>query len=123
MRLRQPPCGNVAAESSDHIIRRGPIRQDRSDSMVKLSQFAVKGLDLLKADYDSSVVRRTLIFIVLIVPAFLANFLLYYFAARLLPADQFGLFYVANTVGNVIFSAALIFNVFFSRVLVHARQE
>jgi len=77
----------------------------------------------LKADYDSSVIRRTLLFMVLIVPAFLANFLVYYLGARLLPADQFGLFYVANTVGNVIFSAALIFNIFFSRLLVQVGHE
>ena len=91
--------------------------------MVKLSQFGIKGLSLLKADYDSSVVRRTLLFLVLIVPAFLANFLVYYLGARLLPADQFGLFYVANTVGNVIFSAALIFNIFFSRLLVQVGHD
>ena len=91
--------------------------------MNKLSRLAVKGFTLLTADYHSSVVRRTLLFLVLIVPAFLANFLVYYFGTRLLPADQFGVFYVANTVSNVIFSAALIFNVFFSRLLVRVRQD
>ncbi len=91
--------------------------------MNRLSQLGLKGLSVLTADYHSSVVRRTLLFLVLIVPAFLANFLVYYFGARLLPADQFGVFYVANTLSNVIFSAALIFNVFFSRLLVQVRHN
>ena len=91
--------------------------------MATLFQFGIKGLSLLKADYDSSVIRRTLLFLMLIVPAFLANFLVYYLGARLLPADQFGLFYVANTVGNVIFSAALIFNIFFARLLVQVGHD
>jgi O-antigen/teichoic acid export membrane protein len=71
-----------------------------------------------RGNYDHSVFRRTAILLCLIVPAFLANFAVVYFGAELMNPADFGIFYVANTTGNVLFSASLILNMFFSRHLV-----
>ena len=72
--------------------------------------------------YQQSIVRRTLILSSLVVPGFAANFFVYFFTAQLLPADQFGLFYVALTIGNVLFSGSNILNAFLTRHLVHVGE-
>lgn len=74
------------------------------------------------SDYQQSIVRRTAILCGLVVPGFAANFLVYFFSAQLLPADQFGLFYVALTIGNVLYSGANILNVFLTRHLVRVGE-
>jgi O-antigen/teichoic acid export membrane protein len=58
------------------------------------------------------------VLLIFIGPAFLANLLVYYFTARILSAENFGLFYVAVTIGNVAFSGSLVLNIFFTRYLV-----
>jgi O-antigen/teichoic acid export membrane protein len=68
--------------------------------------------------YRHSVVRRTAVLLAFLLPAFAANFLLQYGAAKLLSVDQFGVFYVANTIGNVLYSGSVILNTFFTRYLV-----
>lgn len=73
-------------------------------------------------DYQQSIVRRTAMLCALVMPAFGANFLVYYFSARLLAADDFGIFYVALTVGNVLYSGSNIVNVFLTRQLVYVGE-
>jgi O-antigen/teichoic acid export membrane protein len=70
------------------------------------------------AGYQESVIRRTLILCGLVLPGFAANFLVYFLTMQLLPADQFGLFYVALTIGNVLYSGSNILNAFLTRHLV-----
>ena len=41
----------------------------------------------------------------------------------MLPSDEFGFFYVALTIGNVLFSAGLIVNIFFTRYIVKVIQS
>jgi len=76
----------------------------------------------LIAGYKKSVIRRTVLQSAIIVPGFFANFLIYFFSGRLLNGNEFGFFYVALTIGNVLFSGALILNVFFTRYLVLVLQ-
>ena len=66
--------------------------------------------------------RRTIILSSLVIPGFAANFLVYFFSAQLLTADQFGLFYVALTIGNVLYSGSNILNAFLTRHLVRVAQ-
>jgi O-antigen/teichoic acid export membrane protein len=72
----------------------------------------------LTAGYHASVVRRLVVLATFVGPAFLANLLVYYFTARILSAENFGLFYVAVTTGYVAFSGSLVLNIFFTRYLV-----
>jgi O-antigen/teichoic acid export membrane protein len=78
---------------------------------------------IVSIGYHASIFRRTIILAVFILPAFAANFFVYFFGARLLSADQFGLFYVALTIGNVLYSGALILNIFFTRYFVRVIQS
>ena len=78
---------------------------------------------LIHSDYHNSVVRKTLVQAVIIIPGFVANYFIYFFAERLLSSDEFGIFYVALTLGNVLFSAGLILNIFFTRYLVQVIQS
>lgn len=73
---------------------------------------------LLTARYDASIVRRVVVLLIFIGPTFLINLFVYYFTARILSAEDFGLFYVAITLGNVAFSGSLVLNIFFTRFLV-----
>jgi O-antigen/teichoic acid export membrane protein len=43
--------------------------------------------------------------------------LVYFFAGRLLPSDEFGFFYVASTIGNILLSGANVLNAYFTRHL------
>jgi hypothetical protein len=67
--------------------------------------------------YGNSVVRRTILLLCLMGPAFAANLLLYYVAAELLSPEPFGLLYVAITISNVLYSGSFILNIFFTRHL------
>lgn len=73
---------------------------------------------LIKRPYHDSVIRRAVILLALVVPAFAANMLIHYGAAALLAPDQFGVFYVANAISNVLFSGSLVLNMVFTRYLV-----
>jgi O-antigen/teichoic acid export membrane protein len=73
---------------------------------------------LVKRPYHDSVFRRAAILLMLVVPAFAANMMVSYGAAALLAPDQFGIFYVANTISNVLFSGSLVLNMVFTRYLV-----
>jgi len=81
---------------------------------IRLKQF-------LSSGYENSVFRRTAVLIGFLVPASLANFAALYFMTSLLSPAEFGIFYVANTMGNVLFSGSLILNMFFARHLVTTR--
>jgi O-antigen/teichoic acid export membrane protein len=72
--------------------------------------------------YQQSIIRRTIILSGLVLPGFAANFFVYFFTAALLPADQFGLFYVALTIGNVLYSGSNILNAFLTRHLVRVGE-
>jgi O-antigen/teichoic acid export membrane protein len=78
---------------------------------------------LLTARYQASIVRRVAVLLLFIGPAFLANLLVYYFTARILTPTNFGLFYVAVTIGNVAFSGSLVLNIFFTRYLVQINAK
>jgi len=67
--------------------------------------------------YGNSVVRRTFLLLCLMGPAFAVNLLLYYVAAELLAPEPFGLFYVAVTISNVLYSGSFVLNLFFTRHL------
>lgn len=73
--------------------------------------------------YQQSVVRRAMLLAGLVVPAFGANFLVQYFAAVLLAPENFGVFYVANTLSNVLFSGSFILNIYFTRHLVFVAES
>lgn len=73
---------------------------------------------LLTAQYESSVVRRTIVLLALVVPAFAANFLVLYVCAAWLSPFQFGIFYAANAIGNILYSGSLVLNLYFTRYLV-----
>lgn len=61
--------------------------------------------------------------LIFIGPAFLLNLLVYYFTARILSAEDFGLFYVSVTFGNIAFSGSLVLNIFFTRFLVQIASQ
>jgi hypothetical protein len=73
---------------------------------------------LISRGYSNSVLRRSFLLLCLMGPAFAINFALYYAAAALLPAEGFGLFYIAVTTANVFYSGAFVLNIFFTRHLV-----
>lgn len=75
---------------------------------------------LVEQGYETSIVRRAMLLCFFILPAFGANLLVHYFGAALLSPESFGVFYVANTLGNVLFSPALIVNTLVTRQLVKA---
>ena len=73
---------------------------------------------LVSRGYGNSVVRRSFVLLCLMGPAFAINLVLYYIAATLLPAKSFGVFYIAVTAGNVLYSGSTVLNIFFTRYLV-----
>lgn len=76
----------------------------------------------LGSGYRQSIVRRTVILCGLILPGFVANFFIYFFTAQLLTQEQFGLYYLASTVGAILFSGSVVLNSFLTRHLVHVGQ-
>ena len=79
----------------------------------------ISGLrNLVSRGYDNSVLRRSIILLSLMGPAFAINFALYYAAAAFLPPEGFGLFYIAVTTANVLYSGSFVLNIFFTRHLV-----
>jgi O-antigen/teichoic acid export membrane protein len=73
---------------------------------------------MISRGYDNSVLRRSVLLLSLMGPAFAINFALYYAAAALLPAEGFGLFYIAVTTADVLYSGSFVLNIFFTRHLV-----
>jgi len=73
---------------------------------------------LIFRGYGNSVVRRSLLLLCLMGPAFAVNLMLYYVASLSLSAENFGHFYIAVTTVNVLYSASFVLNVFFTRYLV-----
>ena len=59
-----------------------------------------------------------MVLMVFVSPAFLANLLVYFITAKILSPENFGLFYVAITIGNIAYSGSLVLNIFFTRYLV-----
>jgi hypothetical protein len=55
--------------------------------------------------------------------AYVATFLVQYVAAAMLGADGFGLFYLATTLGNVLFSGSFVLNIYFTRYLSKIARE
>jgi O-antigen/teichoic acid export membrane protein len=77
---------------------------------------------MISRGYGDSVMRRSFLLLCLMGPAFAINFALYYAAAALLPAEGFGLFYIAVTTANVLYSGSFVLNIFFTRHLVSVVQ-
>lgn len=79
-------------------------------------------LKLIQHRYDSSVFRRTILLVAFIVPAFLANLFVHFFATRILTSQNFGVFYVAITLTNVLFSGSTLLHIVYTRYLIEVRQ-
>lgn len=79
---------------------------------------AARFASLIAAGQHASIVRRAVVLMVFVSPAFLANLLVYFLTARILSPENFGLFYVAITIGNIAYSGSLVLNIFFTRYLV-----
>lgn len=107
----------LAADMEASAAAPQPFWDQSSATFTGRNSLRARLKTLLTAGYDASVVRRVIILAVFIGPAFLANLLVYYFTARILPPENFGLFYVAVTIGNVAFSGSLVLNIFFTRYL------
>ena len=73
---------------------------------------------LLIAAYGALIFREVAVLMIFVAPAFLANLLVYYFTAQILSPENFGFFYVAVTIGNVLLSGSVVLNIFFTRYLV-----
>ena len=78
---------------------------------------------LIERPYDESVFRRAVILLALVIPAFAANMLVHYGAAAFLAPDQFGIFFVANAMSNVLFSGSFVLNMVFTRYLVSVELQ
>jgi O-antigen/teichoic acid export membrane protein len=89
--------------------------------MIKSTPFDLK--QAFSRDYENSVFRRSGVLLAFLIPASLANFAVVYFMTVVLSPEQFGLFFVANTLGNVFFSGSLILNMFFARHFVMVVRE
>jgi len=76
----------------------------------------------VSSGYANSVVRRSILLLCLMGPAFAINLVLYYVAASLLSPENFGLFYIAVTAANVLYSGSTVLNIFFTRYLVSVIQ-
>ena len=68
--------------------------------------------------YHASLVQRAIVLMAFVGPAFLANLLVYFFTARILSAEDFGIFYVSITIVNVLYSGSLLLSIFLTRYLV-----
>jgi O-antigen/teichoic acid export membrane protein len=64
-----------------------------------------------------------MLLLALVVPAFCANFLVLYVCADLLTPSQFGIFYAANAIGNILYSGSLVINLYFTRFLADIRTD
>lgn len=96
---------------------------DGAPDRAPLRTAATRLKRLATARYQTSVIRRTAVLSCLVLPAFGANFLVHYFAAALLSSENFGLFYVANTLSNVLFSGSVVLNTFFTKYLVSSLRQ
>ncbi|MAM69243.1 MAG: hypothetical protein CMM12_10850 [Rhodospirillaceae bacterium] len=67
------------------------------------------------SDWQGSVVRRSTLLLALVVPGFLGNFGLMLLAANLLPAPQFGVFYLATALISVLTAPTLMLAFYISR--------
>lgn len=82
-----------------------------------------KLVERLSHRYDNSVIRRTTILVAFILPAFLANLFVHYFATHILSSQNFGIFYVAITLTNVLFSGSTLLHITYTRHLIEVGQE
>lgn len=80
-------------------------------------------LGLLKHRYDNSIIRRTSLLVAFIIPAFLANLLVHYFATQMLSPQNFGVFYVAITLTNVLFSGSTLLHITYIRHLIQVDHD
>ena len=67
-----------------------------------------------------SIVRRSCIVAMFLLPAFTANFMLIYLAGKWMNISNFGILYVCISVGNIIFAPAAILNVAACKTLISA---
>ena len=65
--------------------------------------------------YEKSVIRKSSIFLLLVIPGFILNYLLFFAAGKLLPANGFGVFYASITLVNIAYAPAFVLSMFFSR--------
>ena len=69
--------------------------------------------------YEKSVIRKSSIFLLLVMPGFILNYLLFFAAGKLLPANGFGVFYASITLVNITYAPAFVLSMFFSRHISH----
>lgn len=77
----------------------------------------------MKFEISKSIVRRSILFCFFLVPAYAANFLLQIFCLRFMVSEEFGVFYVANTLSNVLFAGSAVTNLLFTKKLVQQELE
>ena len=65
--------------------------------------------------YEKSVIRKSSIFLLLVIPGFILNYLLFFAAGKLLPANGFGVFYASITLVTIAYAPAFVLSMFFSR--------
>ena len=96
------------------MASRGAVAPASADLMT----IAARLWSLFRRHYHASTVQHAVVLMAFVGPAFLANLLVYYFTARILSAEDFGTFYVAITIGNVLYSGSLLLSIFLTRYLV-----
>lgn len=67
---------------------------------------------------EHSVIRRSFVILSMTAPAMLLNLGLVYASSIMLASDQFGIFYLAITLTNIIFAPSVILTLFYSRFIV-----
>lgn len=64
---------------------------------------------------QNSVIRQSILLLFIVVPAYFVNFLFLIVSQRILGLHEFGIFYTAVTLVNILVGPAVILNLFFSR--------
>ena len=70
---------------------------------------------MMLRDLDNSIIRRSVILLSLVVPAYGMNFLFLVISGRLFETKAFGIFYTALSLINILISPTIILNLFFAR--------
>ena len=78
---------------------------------------------LLRVNWQSSVLRRACVLLLLVIPGFILNYGLLLGASRLLQADAFGIFYTGISISNLFFMPAVIIGSFFVFQVAEAAAE
>lgn len=73
--------------------------------------------------WDSSVVRRSVVLLCLVVPGLILNFALSIFAAELLTTEKFGLFYLGLSIANILAAPSAVVAFYMARAYADYRMR